>query len=214
MSHCIFTKRGLKTVRFNDEKEKEEIFLEEHPARHINHYCEIEEGTTLKQIMNVVAKDEVLSAIIGIYSDVTDIQGWHDQLNKKSTRKVDLERIEIYRSGQIYKKDIQLWTEWHGVLKKKEHGSKLADLSYTDLCDIAHVPVVLNHKFKIWGDWQNKKDTPHIDFRTWFTMLEVLHPIYYDVGFHGSPKDREAIKEEIDGKLNGLLKELDDLCES
>jgi len=205
MSSALFTKRGLKTVSYNEEKDKEEIYLEEHPARHINHYCEIEKGVTLKQIMNVVANDVVLSGIMGIYSDVNDIQGWHKELNAKAKRDTELDHIEIFRSGQIWKDHIQIWTEWMGVYKRKHHGSKQADLSYTDLATIANLPVILNKKFKIWGLLQNKKEKPVIDYKADFTLLDVLHPIYYDIGFHGSPTDRKAVKGEMMGTIKGIL---------
>lgn len=198
MSYCVFTKRGLKTYRWNDELDKEEIYLEKEPARHINHHCQIEEGVTLKQIMNVVTNDEVLSAIISVYSDINDIDGWHKELNRKTKLDTELAYIEITRGGQIWKKDIQIWTEWLGVRKRasKTEGKKVS-LSYCELCNIAHVPVKLNTKFKIWGPDQKREDKPVIDYTSNFTMLEVLHPIYYDIGFHGGPKDRDAIKSDM-----------------
>jgi hypothetical protein len=198
MSHCVFTKRGLKVYRYNYETEKQEIYYEKEPERHINHDCGIEEGVTLKQIMNVVANSEALSAIISVYSDINDIDGWHKELNRKAKRDTDLAYIEIFRSGQIWKKDIQIWLEWLGVRKRasKTEGKKVS-LSYVELCNIAHVPVKLNTKFKIWGPDQKREDKPVIDYISHFTMLEVLHPIYHDIGFHGGPKDRDAIKKDM-----------------
>jgi hypothetical protein len=206
MSSCVFTKRGLKTIRHNDETGKQEIYLEKEPARHINHYCEIEEGVTLKQIMNVVANNEALSAIISVYSDVNDIEGWHKELNRKAKRDTDLAYIEIFRSGQIWKKDMSIWLEWLGVRKRKSktEGKKVS-LSYVELCNIAHVPVKLNTKFKIWGPDQKREDKPIIDYVSDFTLLEVLHPIYYDIGFHGSPKDRDAFKCDMNKTVERIF---------
>lgn len=206
MSSCIFTKRGLKAIRWDDEKDQLSTYLEKHPARHINHHCEIEDGVTLKQIMNVVANDPILSAIISVYSDINDIKGWHGELNRKTKRDIELAYIEIFRSGQIWKKDIQIWTEWLGVRKRKSKTEgKVVSLSYCELYNIAHVPVKLNTKFKIWGSDQKKEDKPVIDYIADFTLLEVLHPIYYDIGFHGSPKDRDAIKSNMCNTVDEIL---------
>jgi hypothetical protein len=206
MSSCIFTKRGLKVIRYNCDTEKEEITCKDEPACHINHYCEIEEGVTLKQIMNVVANSEALSAIISVYSDINNIKGWHEELNRKTKRDTDLAYIEIFRSGQIWKKDIQIWLEWLGVRKRasKTEGKKVS-LSYAELCNIAHVPVKLNTKFKIWEPDQKKEDKPIIDYISDFTMLEILHPIYFDIGFHGGPKDRDAIKKDMCKTVDEVL---------
>lgn len=214
MSTCAFTKRGLKTYRWNDKLSKEEIYLEKNPARHLNHYCEIEEGVTLKQIMNVVAKDEILSAIVSVYSDINDIEGWHKEINRKSKKDTELAYIEISRSGQIWKKDIQTWTEWLGVRKRKSktEGKKVS-LSYCELCNIAHVPVKLNTKFKIWSDTQTSKDNPVIDYKTSFTLIEILHAIYYDIGFHGGPKDRDTIKNDMDKTVERIFSGEEELFE-
>jgi len=214
MSYCVFTKRGLKTYRWNDKLDKEEVYLEKEPARHINHHCDIEEGVTLKQIMNVVANNEALSAIVSVYSDINSIDDWHKEVNRKAKKDDELAYIEIFRSGQIWKKDIQIWLEWLGVRKRKSKTEgKQVSLSYVELCNIAHVPVKLNTKFKIWGPNQKKEDKPVIDYTSNFTLLEVLHPIYYDIGFHGSPKDRNSIKGEMNATVKRIFSGEEELFE-
>ncbi len=207
MSSCVFTKRGLKTVRWNKETGKDDIYLEPHPAIHINHYCEIEEGVTLKQIMNVVANDPPLSLIVSMYSDVQDIEGFHKELNSKKKTDTKLSHIEIYRSGQIYKKDLSVWTDWIGILKKKGKYGKEVGLSYVPLYKMANLPVKLKTDFKVWSMNEIKPEKPAIDYKTSFTLLEILHAIYYDISFHGGPKEREAIKKEMAETVDKILVE-------
>ena len=139
--------------------------------------------------MNVVAKDARLTSIIKVSSSVNDIAGFHEEVNFKKKRDTEIQCIEISYDGNIYKKQLQFWTNWYGVIKKQR-----LSLSYTPLYTIADIPVKLNKKFDIW-DWDNMKDKPGISYKRDFTLIEILHAIYNDISFHGGPKDRDKFKK-------------------
>lgn len=194
MKSCILTRKGLITKRWNYKTQKYELCPTEYPIIHINDTCEIKKSTRLIDIMNVVANNKELSTIISIWSDVNDIDGFHEEVNKKGKSANDVAYLEIYRSGQIYKKEISIWTDWHGITKD---GGYLG-ISYVPLYELAKKEVKLNTSFQIFGSNPKK---PEIDYICDFTLIEVLHAIYYDISFHGGPKDRDKVLSKITQKF-------------
>lgn len=207
MMACKFTKKGLISLEWNSKKRKDDVFLAKLPLIHINHECEIEKGVTLLNIMDVVASDEILTKVLAIYSDVNRIEEFHKEVNKPCKKDKSEEYIEIYRTGQIFKNELMSWTEMSGV-NTKEKCDRCEDKNYPDhkhyisydytpLYKIAKLPVKLNKQY-IVRDLDSDKVV--INVQQNLTLIEILHAIYYDMSFHGGPKDRDkfcnkAVKE-------------------
>lgn len=197
------------TVKWNGEKRKDDIYPAKHPIIHINDICEFDKGVTLKSIMNTVASDELLTKIVAIYSSVNHIEDFHKEINIKCTKKIkNVEYIEIYKIGEIFNGELSTWTDWHGVNTKEkdwqDHGHYIS-CSYTPTYEIANIPIRLNERLIIRENY----DKVVLDVTQKMTLLEILHAIYYDISFHGSPKDRDNFfcninKEVIKLKMERL----------
>lgn len=215
MTSCKFNKKSLLTVRWNPDIKKEEEYVAKHPIMHINNICEFDEGVTLKTIMNVVASDELLTKIVAFYSSVNNIEDFHKEVNKKCAKKAnEVDYLEIYRSGQINDGEMSVWTDWHGVNTKEkckhcgkkdwpDHGHYIS-YSYTPVNEVAHLPFKLNERFILREDY----DKVVLDVNQKFTLIEVLNAIYYDISFHGGPKDRDKFLGEMNEQVRKIKKEL------
>lgn len=216
MLNCKFTKKGLMYLKWNPDKQTEDIFPAQHPIIHINHNCEIDEGVNLRDIMNVVASDTELTKVVAIYSEVNHIDEFHEEVNLKFRKKeTESDHLEIYRFGQMYKGKLECWVDMHGVNTKEtckmcndkewpEHGHYIC-YSYTPLHKYAMLPVKLNKRYIIRNiGIAPSKNQVVLDTFQDFTLLEVLYSIYYDISFHGGPKDRDKFLK----KLNNYRKEV------
>jgi len=197
MTSCIFTKTGLKTV-------KQEVRTScKHPIIHLNHLCEIDEGVTVKDIMKVVAKDKLLSLVVSCYSDVSDIEMFHHELNKKGEREKSFHYIEVYKSGDFFGGEINIYSDWHGVDSKKtckycghkkwpDHGHFFA-LDFIPLNEIANIEVKLNKRLIVRESYKKIA----LDVKCSFTLLDILHAIYYDISFYGGPSKRDVLLKQV-----------------
>jgi hypothetical protein len=213
MINCKFNKKSLLTVKWNPDKKKDEEYVAKHPLLHINSTCEFDEGVTLKTIMNLVASDELLTKVVAFYSSVNNIEDFHKEVNKKCTKKAkEVDYLEIYRSGDIFDGELSSWTDWHGVNTKEkckycgkkdwpDHGHYIS-YSYTPVNEVAHLPIRLNERFILR---ENEKVV--LDVNQKFTLIEVLNAIYYDISFHGGPKDRDKFLGEMNEQVKKIKKE-------
>jgi hypothetical protein len=213
MTSCKFNKKGLMTVKWNGEKRKDEVYPAKHPILHINDICEFDKGVTLKAIMNLVASDELLTKIVAIYSSVNHIEDFHKEINQKCSNKdKDVDYLEIYRSGEIFDGELSTWTDWHGVNTKEkcdycgkkewpDHGHYIS-YSYTPTYEVANIPIKLNERLIIRENYNKVV----LDVNQKMTLLEILHAIYYDISFHGGPKDRDKFLKEMNKQAKDIKK--------
>lgn len=217
---CKITKKGLMSVRWNSKKEKEDVFVAKHPIIHINHTCEIEDGVRLIDIMRIVAKDKLLAQFISFYSDINHIDEFHKELEiKYDIKETECDYLEIYRTGDPYDGELYSWVDFHGVKAKEkckhcnkkkwpDHGHYVS-YSYTPIYQYAKMPIKLNERYII-RDFTADKIL--LDIKQKFTFIEILHAIYYDISFHGGPKDRDNFLKEIKSRSDSIdMKNLKDM---
>ena len=91
-------------------------------------------------------------------------------------------------------------------------------ISYTPVQELAHLPVRLNPALQInQGRKRRDKqagDTIFTEEPIWtgtayFTLLEILHAIYYDISFVGGPADQAIFTESIRQSMNEIKSKLD-----
>lgn len=223
MMSCKFTKDGFMSVKWNPDKKADDIIKTKYPIQHINSSCEIEEGITLKDIMSLVANDKMLTKFVAFYSSVNHIDEFHEELNTKCNKKeMDCDYLEVHRVGDLFESELNCWTEVSGVNTKEtckycndvewpDHKHYIS-YSYTPLYKYAMLPVKIDKRF-IVRDFKKKKILLNVTQD--FTLIDILHAIYFDISFHGGPKDRDKFSRSLKRQVKKLDKletySLDDL---
>jgi hypothetical protein len=211
------------SVKWNPAKKREDVFKPKHPVSHINNICEIEEGVTLRDIMNLVANDKMLTTFVSLYSSVNHIEEFHEELNVKYNKKEkECDYLEVHRVGDLFENELNCWTDISGVNTKEtckycndeawpDHKHYIS-YSYTPLYKYAMLPVKLDKRFTV-RDF--KKDKILLNVTQDFALIDILHAIYFDISFHGGPKDRDKFCKSLKRQVKNLDKTktfpLDDL---
>jgi len=176
------------------------------PLNGLGFPCELQEGLTVCDLFKAVQEHSLLTDLISRYSQCQAIDQFHEEISKSKETDVfaAVGHAEIYRVSQIHDNEFGSWVDWHFVdIKAKcencgredwpDHGH-FVSLSYTPLNEIAHLELKLNKNYII-----RNMDKDEVIFKgtTEFTLLEVLHAIYYDISFHGGPKNRDVFVKKL-----------------
>lgn len=149
---------------------------------HLRDRCEIAEGTTLKQIFDVVDKYKFLKLVISQYSWCRQIDEFHAQASEP--HEIDptsskLDYLEIYHHPEVHqftekKKhpggnrerittiDFDTSVSFHGIgdadSNFQSHVGKIAySISYSPMWELADLPVKLNKKFDVYEPFDANK---------------------------------------------------------
>jgi hypothetical protein len=168
--------------------------------------CEIEEGVTLRDIFEGVAKLPDLKDFISQYAWCRHIDEFHEDARKMVLKMEPdpepLDHLEIYwhASTHNYKKknSIDLSAGFHGIGKPNEQGFTCYSVSYSPMWELANLPVKLNTEVSIY-DPKMRDGKAKLIFmgERDFTLLDVLDAIYDDISFMGGPADNAAFLEEM-----------------
>lgn len=113
---------------------------------------------------------------------------------------------------------VPAWPDFHGVGKPLEkdaephEGFKKGDrinwgVSLSPVCDLAHLPVILNQQICICDDSVNNdwnKDNTQIFEGCDYTLGQILYGITWELSWHGAPGSRD----EVMGQLKEAAKEI------
>ena len=213
-----FTKNGL--IAFDWSPEKQEYLPEELDDRgnvvNLRCRCEIEPGTTLGDIFRAVEADLILKSMIAFYSWCSPINEFHEQAKLPKPLNTDacgfypiveliLEGYAGVHSERRPKPDEpkmrfeNAYLHFGGIGVDGEHYS----VSCTPMNELADVPVRLVNAIGFRKDYTEKPfgEEP-LDY-CW-SLLDVLDAIYFDISFHGGPKQNEEFIE----MLNDRVKEI------
>ena len=182
--------------------------------------CEIKEGTTLRNIMDFVRGNKYLSEFIAKYSSVNKIELFHKELDLEPNTDKIICQLVISRVTELQDNEFEEWInliaigepwddELMGIYGKhiplKERGNSYA-VAFSPLPEILDLPVVLDKKITIreLGEepiWKGERE---------FTLIEILDAIYWELSFHGSPKDRDSMHDELSKALEKIKSENSD----
>lgn len=174
--------------------------------RHLRSACKIEDGVTLGDIIRIVAEDAPLAEIIG-HLAWCDVRAFYAEVNKPAAKFSNLKWIELSSFIEIEKPfenirgDMDLRFDVHGVDDEAPNWA----IEFTPVNEMANVPVRLDPIREVhdWRDWENR---PNHNLKTdeglaCFSLLEVLTEIFFEISFHGSPKDRNEKMGEVFGAI-------------
>lgn len=177
--------------------------------------CEIEPGVTLGDIFKAVENQPLLVDFITCYSWCNPIREFHEQA-KLPTPEPDADD-----KTQIVEILIEAWAEVHSARKKQKvltekpmrfdgvwfHFTGIGkdgihySLSCIPMNEIANIPVRLTETCNFRKDFEPLFDLP-TEFT--FSLLDVLDTIYWDISFHGGPKENAEFIDDLRGKIEEL----------
>jgi hypothetical protein len=184
MSNVRITKEGLKYFE-GDSVELVRTFLGK-----LRCTCAIDLGVTLGDIFAAVERDRPLKHFIGGYS-WCDMDAFHQEAKLPSAKPSDLLYIDVsshFEFGEGWIIDV------HGI-GKDEHamGNRSYAIDFTPVNDLAHLEVRLTEECAVFDE--NLKEIGKS--KVYFSLLDVLGEIYFEVSFHGNPRDRNEKSAEL-----------------
>jgi len=71
--------------------------------------------------------------------------------------------------------------------------------------ELADLPLKLNKNIKIWGPWEGKPPQKILFEGTkYFSLLEVLDAIYWDISFMGGPAENKEFIEDMNSRVDDI----------
>ncbi len=188
--------------------------------------CKLGENTTLFDIFSTVDAYPRLKEFISHYSWCPQLAEFHNSAMEEKTENTELLHIEIAHSMAISKykekKYLDFDLDFYGVgpieesqkhLYLPEDANKMIHygISYEPIQNIAWLPVKLNEEVVIYdrSDLNNLSENED-KLEYGFSLLEVLHAIYWDISFAGGPAENAELladlKKTSEGIKNGTIK--------
>lgn len=187
----------------------------------LNRLVVLEGDVSLKELLNNVAKDVVLSEFLSLYLCQPQLSEFVDEVNlpPSGDKSMGLDYLEVAKGIDFDEHN------FYGVLldcvgrrkdsdeTKEEEGPHFWDMAFIPINEYSHLPIKLA-EFVETGPFRTKGD---------LTLLEFLESVYFMISRHGPPavrdKQRAGLQDVIDAiteaflALGGDLAEnLDDRC--
>ncbi len=206
---CKFTKAGLMAIEWNNATDEWEM-APEHIFSLLSTECEIEEGVTLSDIFHAVEKYEELMLFMASYAWCWDVRQFHEQIKKPGNNEEKAGTyLEVYRAASIHsfegKDNLTSGCGFHLIDPNPAVEYKQISVSCTPLNEIANLPVRLNTNYEIYK--KSKESVLPISVlktEMSYTLLEVLHAIYWEVSFYGGPEAKEDFVDNMKGIVKGI----------
>lgn len=225
----IFDKSGVYTVYWSKEKG---CYLRKKPKKYMSFSllskpCKIKKGVTLGDILNWVKDNKYLKVFFSQYSHC-DVEAFIAQseipYSPPEKEEDKLEKLEIFwvadQDEDNGKKKVYFSPGFHAIgtpdpsshYYPEDGGSINYSIALTPVNELVHLPVVLNKKLDIYGADYNKSE---IEFSAEndFTLLDVLHAIFWEISFYGGPNTKKEFKESINAKMDEIKADHSELLE-
>ena len=214
MEGLLLTKDSklIETYWKYDEEIKEGSYKKreiENITPHILHegYCSLEEGVTLKNIFEYMNKEKLPWQIfIGNWCEE-----FIEEILKEPTEKSDLHYLELYWSYEISKyQDNEAChfgyrMDFHGIGDTYEHGGNTYSLSFSQVNNLAHLPVKINEDVTlIETNYINYEDKRTTFGKQKPTLFQIIYSIIWELSFHGGPQKRDEESEKLKGIMDDL----------
>jgi hypothetical protein len=200
------------------------------PYEHLDAQIEIEYGATLDHLFNIVSKEvDILNVIYRTSWIKPFIEHW--QTVKKDYVPLphefhpdNVEYVELYwhyemDDGYIGWNDMpqfhgigwelkeDKWEKWDKDAPTYKAGYRIPwGIDFMPLNEILHLPIRLNEAFIVYPDMKDwKPNTPPLfEAKKKFTLGNVIEGTFWELSFYGSPEDKAAQKEHLDGIMDDL----------
>jgi hypothetical protein len=160
--------------------------------------CHIDTGVTLADVFRIVEQDPDLARFLDAWA-WCDLDAFHQETRKPGTRASDLHYIEIAKYFEWDETEARETIHVSGVGDPGVHGDTHYGIDFTPVNELAHLPVLLNPRMEIHRDHKKVGDAP-----CYFSLLEVLGEIYWEISFYGSPATRDMKRAELDESVREI----------
>lgn len=164
-------------------------------------YCEIEDGVTLLDIMEIVAAEPELCAFLERYSSCPQIIRYIEEARKPAPANDPnpVEKVVVeWRSG-VYKGHLKLYANFIGCGKTDQGKPLRMSLSYSPVNEFSHVPIVLDKQVLLYNLWEHPvKESEKLVAIHEFTLLEVLDCVFDDISFIGLDEREPFIQDMLE----------------
>jgi predicted SprT family Zn-dependent metalloprotease len=180
----------------------------------LNYNCTLEHGLTLKDIFLLIDRVNLYDILSPMLTGGMWLQDIVKEGLTEASDDTSLDNLNVGWSGSIYNddgaiKDLELKVDFFGS-KNGETDRYALDLTPTSKINSA--TILLNDIIDINDESsagfeslkQNGKFPSLLKCRRQFTLHDILHGIFWELSFHGGPKER-------DERFNSLVKQVDDI---
>lgn len=223
-SGCQFTKHGLET-RING------IVSDSDALRCLFNPIYVDEDVTLGDVFKFVENNEVLKNFIGNYSWCWQIDDFHKQAKEvcENPREDKLWNFVINRSIDFHdKEELSDWIcyspdfgaigdlsaeEQKWLIEGKRPKSEWPNhtnygVGMSHMGELVDLPFTLDEDLVFtWYD-KDYKQKKSKKVRMWYTFLDFLDSIYWEISFYGGPDQSQGLKAEIIDEIKTIKEAL------
>ncbi len=155
--------------------------------------CSIDPGVTLADIFEAVDRDDALKGFLAQYS-WCNVDAFHREARKPvqgPPNLPDLEYIEISKCLEFDDDGAQEMLKVGGICKQRGKHIRYG-IDLTSVHELAPFPVHLNAVALVRRNGAVIAQAPAS-----FTLLDVLGELYWEIGFNGSPRQRDALVADL-----------------
>ena len=218
LSKMTIYKGGLlKGLAWNKKtKKNKEVDLTDKLQYHLYDECELEDGVVLKDLLLLANKHrDFLSPI------TTGSLDWlgeliDEGLNEPFKDTGDVETLELNWRGNLTNWDtekLNTYVHFEGLGKPpKGEGWETwpADkpvnyaLDMSSVSSLSELPLKLNKKMVIYDERDKKFNEIFLETNSDYTLLDILKGVFWEISFHGSPKDRDKVVEGLEQTIKDI----------
>lgn len=199
--------------RWNSDERKREkgVDITDYIVYHLTDECTVEDGVTVGDIISLVEdKKDFLSPLL------TQGRDWLHQIIDES--KIDggeqtLDKLyigwRISIQDDIYTDNTHL-IEYTTIHATKDGIDDTYAVDFTPANKLVNLPIVLNETVSLTDERKSETRVDAINFpliyegTKKFTLLDILHALFYEMTFHGPPADREKRKAELEETMRRI----------
>jgi hypothetical protein len=182
-----------------DGKEKKDYVEKPFRLTDLRVRVKVDDGVTLGQIFAIVDQHPTLKEVVAHYAWCGAIDEFHAQAREpRKDLEESLVKLVVSSYGEVFEhdgtNDFNISTDFIGVDAQGERWS----VSYSPMYQLAHIPVVIDETFTIRRNWTESI----LSGKRVLSLLEFLEGIYWDISFHGGPKENEEFLAEMKERIN------------
>lgn len=166
--------------------------------------CTLDPDITLKDIIILVYSNKVLTTLVESYGQC-NVEAFFKEVQKPALKST-LHYIELSRTITLQKKlkparpdRCSINLDVHGI-GPGENGVVINNwaIDFTPVSDMADVPIRLQADLE-FRDYREEGSygNPGEKFKDYFTLIEVVGELFWEISFHGSPETRNEILGEV-----------------
>lgn len=163
--------------------------------------CSIDEGVVLEDILLLLDFADEYLALSPVLTGAGNLEAYVLEGLKYTDERSEIEQINIGWKCHIQE---SLYYEGQSVVEEgvEAYGkanSETYALEFTPVNKIAHCKVELDRRFTI-----KENDTFVVSSYKDFTLYDILRGLFWELSFHGSPKQRDGQMEELYRRIDEI----------